>query len=75
MRGVEGRSWINEVDHVVADTTALLGRGLVGGDVQTLVHLPRIGDDYLTTQLQRQVEGQPGLADAGWTDDDRDGSQ
>jgi hypothetical protein len=43
---------------------------LVGGDVQTLVHLAGIGHDDLAVEVQRKGEREGRLADAGGPDDD-----
>ena len=66
---VERQSGIDEVDHVVANSPALLRARLVGRDIQALVHLARVRDDDLATDFERELESQRGLADAGRPDD------
>jgi hypothetical protein len=41
---------------VVPHAPLVLNTWLVGGDVQALVDLARVGDDYLSADLQRQLE-------------------
>jgi len=60
---------------VIAHAPALLVARLVGRDVQALVDLSRVGDDDLAVELQRDLEGDARLADAGRSDDYRDGFQ
>ena len=68
--GVERRRGIDEIDHVVAHALPLLRAGLVGGDVQALVHLARVSNHDLAAELQRKLIRNRGLADAGGSDDD-----
>jgi hypothetical protein len=44
---------------------------LVGCDVEVAIDLSRVGDDDLAAKLARELEGDPRLADAGRSDDDR----
>ena len=74
LRRIEGELRIDEVDHVVTDYLPLLGRRLVGRDVEHLVDLPRVGDDDLAAQPLRELECDRRLADARRPDDDDDGS-
>ena len=72
LRRVEARRGIDEIDHVIADTPALLWTRLVGRDVEPLVHLARIGDDDLSVEAQRELKRETRLADARRPDDDGD---
>ena len=47
----------------------------VGGDVKSLIDLPRVGDDDLPAELKREVERNLRLADARGPDDYRDSGQ
>jgi hypothetical protein len=51
---------------------SLLGGRLVGGDVEHLVDLPRVGDHDLAVQPLRELERDRCLADPRRPDDDND---
>ena len=72
MGGVEVGGRVDEIDHVIAHATPLLLTGLVGRDVEALVDLARIGDHDLAVKLEREVEGELRLPDAGRSDDYQD---
>jgi hypothetical protein len=55
---------------VVPDLPLLLRRRLVGRDVEPPIDLTRIRHHNLAAELERKLERQLGLADAGRADDD-----
>ena len=48
----------------------MLVTGLVGGDIEALVHLPRVGDHDLAAELDGKLESKLRLADSCRPDDD-----
>jgi hypothetical protein len=55
---------------VIADFAPMLRWRLVRRDVETLVYLPRVGDDDLSAELERKTKRDLRLSDAGRADDD-----
>ncbi|OLC01119.1 MAG: hypothetical protein AUI15_06285 [Actinobacteria bacterium 13_2_20CM_2_66_6] len=53
---------------MVAHATPMIGTRLVGGDVEPLIDLARIGHDDLAVKLNREVERELRLPDAGRPD-------
>src|SRR5258708_2028971 len=67
---IESCRRVDEIDHVIAHPSPVFGAWFIGRDVESLVHLPRVGDDDLTTGPEGQLERQGRLANACRADDD-----
>ena len=62
--------WIGHVDQVMWDAPAFFLRGLGSADIHAPVEETAIRRDDLGVQSFSQLDGNPGLANRGWTDDD-----
>ena len=60
---------VDEVQHVVDDPGALIGRGLGRADVHVPVDLPRVGADDLAVHQRRQPQREGALPHRGRADD------